>query len=365
MKKDKFETSDGQIIDLIPGWYERKTSWPYGIKNIQEFAEKCFDGTADAYPKGWAFFVNKVIMFSYFKEILKETGILREKWPMGLDIGTGPGIQPRLMKISGMCERAWGIDLLDRRDEFSDDKTVEYLDRINRSIHSPNAAKRQEIGNVVEFINCTLGNFYPLPPMTNLFDYDRPAELDEYFLGDFMAWEPPGGEKFDIITGMMCIEYFDAWELLKKACSLLNPGGVFFVIVDFWHEVSGGSMQLPMDAPWLHCRVSREDLIRYFEEVRPEDAEAAKKCIYFKNSHLTPFDYMDAAEKAGMKTMGARRSLINNKGNVTAINMNDGGLFDYFYDQIMPQAQKINPNFSPADACTQYLTMVFKKPEAA
>lgn len=361
MKQNHFITSDNTRIDLIPGWFERKTSWPYGITSLQEFADKCFDGTAQAYPKGFGFFLNKVIVFNYFLEILRETFLVREKWPMGLDIGTGPAIQPRLMKAAGICEAAWGIDILDREDEFTDEKTFEYLEQINQVYMSKDKKKQEELGNIIEFINAQLGNWYPLPMPSMTFDPNLAHNLDKYVVDDFMTWEPPNAEKFDIITGIMCIEYFDAKALLKKIHSLLADNGVFFIIVDYWHEVCGGSMQLPMDAPWLHCRITRQDLIRYYQEIRPDIAKAAEKCIYFENSHLTPFDYGDAAKEAGMKLLSCRRSLLNNKANIGSVNMNDGGLHEYFYGKILPEAKSINPYFSPSDAFTQYLTLVFTK----
>ncbi|WP_028313212.1 methyltransferase domain-containing protein [Desulfatibacillum aliphaticivorans] len=361
MQKDHFITSDGTRVDLIPGWYERKTSWPYGIQSLQEFADKCFDGTPDAYPKGYGFFVNKVVVFNYFREILNECFLGRDKFPMALDIGTGPGIQPRLLKAAGMCDEAWGIDILHRDTEFTDENTFEFLEEMNRTYQSRDKGKQQELANIIDFLNGQLGNWYPLPMLSTIFDPSRPHGLDKYVVDDFMTWDPPGGEKFDLITGIMCIEYFDERPLLKKVQSLLNPGGVFFVIVDYWHEVCGGSMQLPMDAPWLHCRLTREDLIRYYKEVRPNEAQAAETCIYFARSHLTPYDYNDAGVAAGMKLISARRSLLNNQTNANVVNSNEGGMYEYFHGTIVPQAKKVNPYFTPPDAFTQYLTLVFKK----
>ena len=90
MKTNYFTASDGLKIGFVPGWYEVKHTWPYDIKDFNKFAEKCFS----YYPTSWGFFVNKLVTFNYFREILNETLMGREKWPKALDIGTGPGIQP-------------------------------------------------------------------------------------------------------------------------------------------------------------------------------------------------------------------------------------------------------------------------------
>ena len=69
-------------------------------------------------------------------------------------------------------------------------------------------------------------------------------------------------------------------------------------------------MHLPMDAPWLHVRVTRDDLFRYYDEFRPDIAETARKAVYFPDVHVTAKDYVRAAKEIGLELCFYRR-LIN------------------------------------------------------
>lgn len=360
MKADQFVTSDGQKIDLVPGWFENKNEWPYGIKDFNEFVEKVFGGTTNSYPKSYEFFVNKLVVFNHFREILSETLLRREKWPRALDIGTGPAIHPRLVKASGMCDEAWGIDLWDRRNEFSDDEAREYLANISALSVSDDKKPLEDLADTVELFNSRMGNCYPLPVTRAVFDPHRSWKLDRFIVDDFMTWDA-GTEKFDLVTAMMCIERFETRALFNKVHSLLNKDGVFFAVVTNWHDLYGGSMNLPMDAPWLHSQLNRDDLLRYYREMRPEIADAAEKCINFGNSHMTPFDYDDAARESRMKMLTYRRSLFHSRGRIRSLTMNQSGFFRYFFGIALPHARRINPYFSAPDAFTDYFTMVFIK----
>ena len=223
MKANYFIASDGLKIGFVPGWYEVKHAWPYNIKDFNEFAEKCFS-SYPTYPTSWAFFVNKLVTFNYFREILNETLMGREKWPKALDIGTGPGIQPRLLKAAGMCDEAWGIDILDRRNEFSDDQCLEYLGRVDTAYLSKDSKALQEMAKLIDENNSRLGDWYPFPAVTTLFNLNRPCGLDKYIVGDFMSLDP-GSTRFDLVTGISCIEALPIRDLLKKVYSLLNKSG--------------------------------------------------------------------------------------------------------------------------------------------
>jgi len=81
MEETYFTASDGLKIDLVPGWYEQKHTWPFGIKDFSKFAKVCFSDPPYYHPTSYAFLVNKVVTFNYLREILNETMIRREKWP--------------------------------------------------------------------------------------------------------------------------------------------------------------------------------------------------------------------------------------------------------------------------------------------
>lgn len=55
--------------------------------------------------------------------------------------------------------------------------------------------------------------------------------------GDFMEWRPPPGVQFSLIYSMEVFYYFSSIQAgIRKAYSLLRPGGRLMVMVDFFAE---------------------------------------------------------------------------------------------------------------------------------
>ena len=354
MKSQYFTTADGQQVDFVPGWFEQKNIWPLGLKNFKEFVEKNFISPLYLRP-GLGSFVNKLVVLSFFIEVLRELSLFPPKRKRTLDIGTGSGIHPRLLKGAGLCQEAWGIDVADRSREFSEKDVAEYVQTVTGILHVGNEEAKKQIKTTIDHTTLDVGSEYPL---YTSFKPGGSFSLDEYIVADFMDFKM-GSTTFDIITGFMCIEYFDAGELFRKVASMLEPGGIFFFIVDYWYELFGSSMHLPMDAPWLHARVEVGDLLRYYEEARPEIWPWAEKAVYFEKSHMTPPDYSAEAAKAGMRPVCYRRSILSHYLNQCLYENSE--MAKYFYLKVLPEAIQINPNVTESDFFTKYLTMVFVK----
>ncbi len=301
------------------------------------------------------FFVNKCVATNYFLEVIKENSQNPPRWNRILDIGTGPAIHPRLLKGMGLCEEAWGIDLLDRSQDYSDDQFMRCVEQIKMVVLSGNDIEREMVKGVIEDIGNILGKEHPFY-LPFLFRSKETISIDKYLVQDFIQWEP-GALTFDLITGFGCIEYFDVQAFFQKVSRLLEPGGTLFFFVDNWYDVWGSAMHIPMDAPWLHARVRRDDLMRYYKEMRPDILCSIEKCVYFASSHITPVDYIDAAKKVGLKHLGYQRSFLKNCNSFFMIDRNT----EYFYDQVLPQSKEINPNVTVPDFFMPYLTMTFVK----
>jgi len=357
IERKYFTTSDGRKINLIPNWYGLKTAWPYGIDNLKEWSEHIYTGTP-THPTGYIFFVNKLTMFNYFYEMINEHFVdTPKKWKRCLDIGTGLGFQPRLMKAVGMCEEAWGLDILDRSGEMSNELMANSITDFKKDMYDLSSPMSNRVIKVVANRSIDMCIDYPVSTpyiLTDKSDYS----LDKYVVSDFMKWKP-GNVKFDIITAIFVIDFFNISDMFEKLYSLLNPGGIFFVIAGNWYDVFGASMNLPMDSPWLHSRLSREDLIRYYYEVRPEIAPYAEKCIYFVDSHLSPIDYAIKASEKGMKMITYRRSKSAVQDLVLPSTTGTGATV--LYSEVVPEAKIINPNVSAPDLFAYYYTMIFRK----
>lgn len=360
MGKDYFISSSGLHIDFVKGWFESKCQFPYGIKTFKEFVEKCFDHPQDTYPKTIEFFINKLAITQFFLDTLSENLSVLPRWNRILDIGTGPAIHPRVLRLLGFCKETYGIDILDRSNDYPDAVFKQTCDFFYNLMMANDFSenKRATLANAAEVFK-SVGHHGSPFYISSLLNQQRDFSLTKYIVDDFMKWDSKD-LSFDLITGFMCIEYFKIAPFIQKISNLLNKGGIFYFIVDYWYGIWGQSMQLPMDAPWLHTRLSLDDIKRYYRECRGDIYKYAEKAIYFGSSHITSTDYINTANKYGLKLILCRRSFDENV-NEYVWKINE--MSEYFFKQVLPQAQKINPNVTNKDFFTRYLTMAFIKAE--
>ena len=158
---------------------------------------------------------------------------------------------------------------------------------------------------------------------------------------------------------MFGMHYFDPDDFFRKVSSLLEAGGVFATVNDYCYETHACAMHLPMDAPWLHARLTMDDLFRYYEEVRPDIADMAKKAIYFPIIHLTIKDYVNSAKNHGLDIISFKRNI--NTQQVKKTLYSDPFLRDYFLVSVLPDARVINEHAIADDFFTNHLAMVFRK----
>lgn len=358
MEKDYFISSNGQRIDYIKGWFEQDHSFPYGITTFKDFVEKCFNNSQEIYPKSIEFFINKLAITQFFIDTMSEHLSSYPKWENMLDIGTGPAIHPRVLKMLNYCDRAYGIDISSRNNDYPDEIFRQYCDLLYNiwSANEFSENKRATIA-IAEELFRSVGRYECPFYILSLLNKQPEFSMSKYIVDNFMKWEA-SDLKYDLITGFMCIEYFEVDSFLEKISKLLNKGGVFYFIVDYWYGISGCSMHLPMDAPWLHARMSVSDLKRYYKDDRSDIYEYAKQAIYFESSHLTAIDYINTAKKHNLDLVLCMRSF---KEGVNSGIWKINGMTEYFNKQVLPQSKMINPNVTAQDLFTKYLTMAFVK----
>ena len=351
-----FTASNGAQIGLLQNFFNQKNSWPYGIKDFHEFVQRCF--VESDYPKQHLpFFFGKAVLTSYFIETMKSTFGEMPAWHRMLDIGTGPSIPPRLLKALGVVDEVWAIDILDRRDDYPDHVCIDHINKLQTAIKMDN---KQDL----EYLKKTIAdyrNLYTQNPML-MHEFFNPDKVNkekfswnEYIVADFLE-DQIEFPKFDLITGFLCLDYFKPEPLFNKVAGLLESAGTFFFNATNWYEVWGGAMNLPMDAPWLHARVTKDDLLAYYRDFHPEIYEDVQKAVYMNINHMTYKDFIHVGEKAGLEFKGFRRtideSLMNSFYFVS---------FNYVCDPVLKQARQINPLVCMEDLFTRNITMVFQK----
>lgn len=357
---NSFVDSTGHRIDFVQGWYERKIL-PPAYASYQTYVERLVrrqSGHDDqvAYPVDMGMFIDKINEAETVVQVLKENFIDLEKIQTVLDIGTGPAIIPRVFKMSGFGrERAVGIDILNRSTDFPDDKIRQNLQQLRAQL---------------------LDGTLPAPLLTNLMrshsfipdnhpnvlafqtDLVDDFSLDRYCIGDFLTFDF-GEERFDLVVTHTGLIYFDMETYFDRISSLLQPGGVHFLMDINWYHIHGTVMYLPLDAPWLHTRVSKPDLIRYYQEKHPDVAAYIEQGLYWKNSHYTPQDVKQCAARHGLRAVSLRRFFDSNSRRDFSYKYPAN--LRYVTEFVLPEARALNPYVDVADLYTFTFLIVFVK----
>lgn len=272
-----------------------------------------------------------------------------------------PGGPAAHLQGPGLVQRSpWGQHRRPARADFTDEE----FRRLWKDGRDATYSEDFKYGNPVFYLYQEF-NMSQTGGLSNCFDtlfrYDDIIDgdfMDSYAVSDFLAYDPPG--KFDLVTLTGGMEYFDTERFFAKLSSILEPGGVFATFNDYFYELHGAAMHLPMGAPWLHARLSKPDLLRYYQEHHADISATAEQALYFPSTHCTVRDFISIATSHGLEMMAYRRSI----GTPTLNNFffTDPFLRDYFFGCVLPDSQALNETVTADDLFTYYLTLVFRKP---
>lgn len=349
-----FVTGDGRRIDFIQDWFEQKKNWPQDSKNLGDFVKTCIDG--HEYPSNPRFILNKIVTANTIIKLLSEYCYPFSPSASLLDVCTGPAVLPRIFKALNLAGTVHGIDIISRPTSSEEIWNVwrEAARQATTSFH----------GNAVFDIFLAMNTTQT--GLNNVFDvllsppHDGPIpEMDDYMVGDFLGQEYDS--KFDLVTMMAGLDYFNNADFFEKISDVMNPGGYFVTFNDYFFELFGAAMHLPMDAPWMHAQMSKDDFIRYYSQHHPDIAELVDKAYFFADGHhhFTVLDYKRSAEEHGLEMLGYRR--VINQDYVKLFLFGDPSMKRYFVDQILPGVRSMSAQATPEDLFTSYLTMVFRR----
>ena len=292
------------------------------------------------------------------KCLLEANGVRIDGTARLLDVCTGPTVLPRVFKALGWCAEAHGVDIKDRRDDFTDKDFVDLWRSVLKEEHGKRGQEALDIFNLYETVNSAQTGINNSFDMFYSFENLKHGDfIDSYTISDLLAYEPR--RKFDLVTLTGGMEFFDADRFFAKLSPMMEPGGVFATFNDYFYELHGAAIGLPMDAPWLHARLSKPDLFRYYEEFHPDIADHAKRAVYFPSTHFTVRDFIRSAGNHGLEIVSYRRAIKTNT--VKNFFYLDPFLKDYFFDCVLPESQALNETVCADDLFTYYLTLVFRK----
>ena len=117
---------------------------------------------------------------------------------------------------------------------------------------------------------------FPLPD----FIRDEIGSIVEFVCGDISKKTQFNDNYFDIVYSSSVLEHVnDLAGAFKEMYRILKPGGL---IIHGYHPFfcpNGGHALGITDSPWGHVRMNQEDYLRYIGELRPYEADTAKKWI--------------------------------------------------------------------------------------
>ncbi len=356
-----FVTSDGRAIDLIPGWFEQKV-WPLGAKSYQEFVDRVIDPQVneesshddEVYPKSPVFFLRKLITPEAILQVLEESMIHFEGPVTLLDIGSGAAIIPRVLKLLGVCDAAYGVDIQDRSGDFSDQALTELISEVTRTL------LQDEQSDVMKLLRGGDGVSTWTVPFSLPFvaDMNRNLSMDGYYVSDFLKFDG-AGRQYDLITTYAGLCYFDIRDYFEKVASLLNRGGVHYLMDTNYYHYYGESLELPLDAPWLHARVTRDDLFRYYREHHPDLESYVERGFFQKSSHCAVKNVIACAREFGLEALSYRRSYKTDE--LEKMHYRSGANLKFILQKVLTDCQAINPHVTYLDLISKAWTIVFKK----
>ena len=150
------------------------------------------------------------------------------------------------------------------------------------------------------------------------------------------------------------MENFDSELFFAKLSSVMEPGGVYATFNDYFYELHGSAMHLPMEAPY-----EQAGFVSLLRGIPSDISDGRKKAVYFPTTHFTARDYIRTAAKHGLEIVSYKRVIQ------TPIVKNffylDNFLREYFFGCVLSDCRALNDTVCPDDLFAYYLTLVFRK----
>lgn len=296
-----FTTSYGRDIPLIPGYRKHH--------RIESGSKIFYQEAAPARVEFYGFMKD---LYEYFMmlDFLRDAGV-DGHWGSALDIGGEEGIVSYFLKADGRTEKAVNIDMRDLRHCLDRDLFNSHMSRFlswreqTTSSRAGTSIARTEIDSFFADFNNEFA-YHPKNGSSLLqCKFNHPAGLDQFIHGDIYEQT----EKYDLITALLCLDWFDLDKLFSKVHDLLNDGGTFFFVTNYWWWPVN-STTIAGDFPYLCQRLDRRDLARYFEAYYPQEREDTLiRYDYFNKGkhHPTMNDYAMVARRAGLDLLSQKR----------------------------------------------------------
>lgn len=295
----QFITSFGRAIPFVPG---------YKAAHTFQSARDVLYGDGDTSYKVSSYgFLKDVFEAMYFLDFLTRAGHSASLGSL-LDLGGEEGTVARLLRMSGRAEKGTCLDFRDLSGCLPTDLFVKYVNQFDAERAAILSGKAQQKYEMLASFPALHKEFDYNPFVGRAFHETRfqsSPELDEFLCLDYYTLN----RKFDTITAFLCAAWFDFELLISKASECLNPGGIFFMLNDyFWWPIN--STAVFGDFPYASQRLIRDDLHRYFKTFHPHEAEDVMiryDHFHMGKIHPTLSDFIAAAKRHGFDVLRVER----------------------------------------------------------
>ena len=305
-----FTTSFGQRIPFVEGYRDSHNIRHKPGAPAREWVET--EESIMREPRmTYSYFRKDLIEYLLTMDFLRSVGI-EGPWKSALDIGGREATIARLLKATNTAGSVESIDILPFHKKLSDSLFKELLKEVFMPRRGPLRIPRRLAGMVdSKYYNWAFSQnlefgFTP----DRMFGWDvvlkNLSDPDACYVDDFMTHR--FDRKFDFIVSLLTVAYFDVDELMERVANLLLPGGIFVFLVDYWW-FPVNSTNIVADFPYACQRLTRDDLLRYFDEFHPNETSIVNEFYdtHHKGKPETLADYAETAERHSLGILGERR----------------------------------------------------------
>lgn len=363
MASDFFTTKHGNEIKIIPEYFN--------AHNINS-ANDVLEGDTIYFKKKHSLnelftgFFKDFYKYSVVLDFLKSNG-LETHWDATLDIGGQEGYVSRFLHGEGRANTADCVEIKNYENVL-DNKKMNWLYnrykiwRICKKIGLDYKSKISKVTKALDAISASFG-YYPSSNSSfyNLKFTEKP-EISNYIIGDILKLN----KKYDFISSILSLEYFDHRVLFKKVSELLNEHGVFVFLVNYWW-FPVNSTRLVGNFPYACQRLEKDDFIKYLKQFHATDVEDSLKTYDYFGGGIeqkpTLTQYIQDAEKNDLQLISSYRFIPVSKNHTktplapTSLD----NLSDFTLDEVLKDIHHFRSDVSLEDLKTAFVMAIFIK----
>jgi len=301
MIENFFETEFGHKIPITEEYRKAHNKADY-----RSFEETTFK-KSKTFEEEKGEFLGDLFEYALVFDFLESWGITNS-FKTSLDIGGQQGFFSKLLTAEGKCQYSDCVEIYDYQSGFDFNKFVSFYSKLKLANNQVfrKISKLNRMFKSMEDKGTKFG--YHSLHKSKLWNMQFPhsGTIRNYILDDVYNLN----NKYDFISAILCLSYFNHSKFFQKISNLLSENGVFVFLVDYWWWPVN-STRIVGNFPYAAQRLSRTDFIRYVNEYHHEEKDQMlKKYDYFGNGiseKPTLQNYISEAEKHDLSLIGYNR----------------------------------------------------------